>query len=118
MAAVGLDDMEEKKEKVEEGKGDRVEKLKEEEHSLEGDFQFLPNELTLHNPDQVSSFLHLLIEVVLFISIFHFSKSRLRVGPVTSARWRMRTRILCALPALNREKSQGFINYQQHFHGV
>ena len=119
MAGV-VEDMEEKgemkREKVEK-KEDSLEKVRV-EHSLEGDFQFLPNELTLHNPDQVSSFLHLLIEVVLFISIFHFSKSRLRVGPVTSARWRMRTRILCALPALNREKSQGFINYQQHFHGV
>ena len=119
MAGV-VEDMEEKgemkREKVEK-KEESLEKVRV-EHSLEGDFQFLPNELTLHNPDQVSSFLHLLIEVVLFISIFHFSKSRLRVGPVTSARWRMRTRILCALPALNREKSQGFTNCQKHFHGV
>ena len=120
MAGV-VGDMEEKgemkREKVEK-KEESLEKVRV-EHSLEGDFQFLPNELTLHNPDQVNSFFaQLLIEVEMFISIFHFSKSRLRVGPVTSARWRMRTRILCALPALNREKSQGFINCQQHFHGV
>ena len=56
MAAVGLDDMEEKKEKVEEEKGDRVEKLKEEEHSLEGDFQFLPSQLALNNLEQVITF--------------------------------------------------------------
>ena len=54
MAAVGLD-MEEKKEKVEEDMGDRVERLKgeEQEHSLEGDFQFLPSELAVQNPEQV-----------------------------------------------------------------
>ena len=57
MAGV-VEDMEEKgemkREKVEE-KEESLEKVRV-EHSLEGDFQFLPNELTLHNPDQVISF--------------------------------------------------------------
>ena len=70
MAAVGLDDMEEKKEKVEEEKGDRVEKLKEEEHSLEGDFQFLPSELALHNPEQVITFLGTTSNGTYFLSGF------------------------------------------------
>ena len=50
MAAVGVD-MEEKKE--EEEKGEQRAGAKKEEHSLEGDFQFLPNELILPNPDEV-----------------------------------------------------------------
>ena len=52
MAAVGVD-MEEKKE--EEEKGEQRRGAEKAEHSLEGDFQFLPNELILPNPNEVTS---------------------------------------------------------------
>ena len=53
MAAVGVD-MEEKKEEEEKGE-QRAGGAEKAEHSLEGDFQFLPNELILPNPDEVTS---------------------------------------------------------------
>ena len=53
MAAVGVD-MEEKKEAEEKGE-QRAGGAEKAEHSLEGDFQFLPNELILPNPDEVTS---------------------------------------------------------------
>ena len=53
MAAVGVD-MEEKKEEEEKGE-QRAGGGEKAEHSLEGDFQFLPNELILPNPDEVTS---------------------------------------------------------------
>ena len=54
MAAVGVD-MEEKKEEEEEKGETRRPGAEKAEHSLEGDFQFLPNELILPNPDEVTS---------------------------------------------------------------
>ena len=73
MAAVGLD-MEEKKEKVEKEMGDRVDQLKGEkqEHSLEGDFQFLPSELAMQNPEQVITVLGATFDGTFFCSGFSY----------------------------------------------
>ena len=71
MAGV-VEDMEEKgemkREKVEK-KEESLEKVRV-EHSLEGDFQFLPSELALHNPEQVITFLGATSNGTYFLSGF------------------------------------------------